>query len=36
VGQPFDPDLHEAVGAVPADGVAPGTIVREEPADQWR
>ena len=29
VGQPFDPNLHEAVGAVPADGVAPGTVVRE-------
>ena len=30
VGQPFDPNLHEAVAAVPADGtVAPGTVVRE-------
>jgi molecular chaperone GrpE len=30
VGQPFDPNLHEAVAAVPADGeVAPGAVVRE-------
>jgi molecular chaperone GrpE len=30
VGQPFDPNLHEAVAAVPADGeVEPGTVVRE-------
>ena len=30
VGQPFDPNLHEAVAAVPADGeVAPGTVARE-------
>ena len=30
VGQPFDPNFHEAVAAVPADGeVAPGTVVRE-------
>ena len=30
VGQPFDPNLHEAVAAVPVDGeVAPGTVVRE-------
>ena len=30
VGQPFDPNLHEAVASVPADGeVAPGTVVRE-------
>ena len=30
VGQPFDPNLHEAVAAVPADDeVAPGTVVRE-------
>jgi molecular chaperone GrpE len=30
VGRPFDPNLHEAVAAVPAnDEVAPGTVVRE-------
>lgn len=30
VGRPFDPNLHEAVAAVPADGtVAPGTVVHE-------
>jgi molecular chaperone GrpE len=30
VGQPFDPSVHEAVAAVPADaGVAPGRVVRE-------
>jgi molecular chaperone GrpE len=30
VGQPFDPTVHEAVAAVPADGgVTPGTVVRE-------
>jgi molecular chaperone GrpE len=29
VGQPFDPTLHEAVGAEPSDGVEPGTVVRE-------
>ena len=30
VGQPFDPNLQEAVAAVPADGeVAPGTVARE-------
>jgi molecular chaperone GrpE len=30
VGRPFDPNLHEAVAAVPAnDDVAPGTVVRE-------
>jgi len=30
VGRPFDPNLHEAVAAVPADGeVAPGTVARE-------
>ena len=30
VGQPFDPNLHEAVAAVPADGeVASGTVARE-------
>ena len=30
VGQPFDPNLHEAVAAVPADGeVALGTVARE-------
>jgi len=30
VGQPFDPNLHEAIAAVPADEtVAPGTVVRE-------
>ena len=29
VGQPFDPDVHEAVASVPADGVEPGRAVRE-------
>ena len=30
VGQPFDPNLHDAVAAVTADGeVAPGTVARE-------
>ena len=29
VGQPFDPNLHEAVGAEPSDEVEPGTVVRE-------
>ena len=30
VGQPFDPNLHEAIAAVSADEtVAPGTVVRE-------
>jgi molecular chaperone GrpE len=29
VGQPFDPTLHEAVGAQPSEEVEPGTVVRE-------
>jgi len=30
VGRLFDPNLHEAVAAVPAaEGIAPGTVVRE-------
>jgi len=36
VGQPFDPNLHEAVASVPADGeVAPGTVVREVRRGWW-
>jgi molecular chaperone GrpE len=27
-GQPFDPSRHEAVGAAPADGTPPGTVVQ--------
>jgi molecular chaperone GrpE len=29
VGTPFDPNTHEAVGTVPAAGVAAGTVVQE-------
>lgn len=29
VGQPFDPTLHEAVGAEPSEEVESGTVVRE-------
>jgi molecular chaperone GrpE len=29
LGRPFDPEIHEAVGTVPADGVEPGTVARE-------
>jgi len=29
VGRPFDPNVHEAVATVPADGVPPGTVARE-------
>jgi molecular chaperone GrpE len=29
VGRPFDPQVHEAVATVPADGVAPGIVARE-------
>ena len=29
-GQPFDPELHEAVGAVPYSTLPPGTVVRVE------
>lgn len=29
VGRPFDPAIREAVAVVPAEGVAPGTVVRE-------
>lgn len=28
LGQPFDPQLHEAVGAVPNPTLAPGTVMR--------
>jgi molecular chaperone GrpE len=28
LGQPFDPNLHEAVMQVPRDDVAPGTVVQ--------
>ena len=28
-GRPFDPNVHEAVATVPANGVEPGTVVRE-------
>ena len=30
LGQPFDPDLHQSLGAVRYPGVAPNTIVRVE------
>jgi molecular chaperone GrpE len=29
VGQPFDPNVHEAVATAPPDGVAPGTVAQE-------
>jgi molecular chaperone GrpE len=29
VGQPFDPNLHEAVGQEPTEQYPPGTVVRE-------
>jgi len=29
VGRPFDPNVHEAVAMVPADGGRPGTVARE-------
>ncbi len=29
VGRPFDPNVHEALGTAPADGVEPGTVARE-------
>ena len=29
VGRPFDPNVHEAVATAPADGLPPGTVVRE-------
>ena len=29
VGQPFDPNVHEAVATVPANGRKPGTVARE-------
>ena len=29
VGQPFDPNVHEAVATAPSEGVEPGTVVRE-------
>jgi molecular chaperone GrpE len=35
LGRPFDPNLHEALGAAPAADVAPGTIV-EEVRTGWR
>ena len=28
LGQPFDPELHDAVGAVPHPTLAPGTVMR--------
>ncbi|MFN3843731.1 MAG: nucleotide exchange factor GrpE [Rehaibacterium terrae] len=28
VGQPFDPERHQAMSMVPADGQAPGTVVQ--------
>jgi molecular chaperone GrpE len=30
VGQPFDPQIHEAVGTTRADAIAPGTVAGEE------
>jgi molecular chaperone GrpE len=29
VGQPFDPNIHEAIATVPANGRKPGTVARE-------
>ena len=29
VGQPFDPNVHEAVATAPSESVQPGTVVRE-------
>ena len=29
VGHPFDPNIHEAVSAEPADGLEPGTVAHE-------
>jgi molecular chaperone GrpE len=29
LGQPFDPNVHEAVATVPSDGQAPGTVAGE-------
>lgn len=29
VGQPFDPEIHEALAEVPDDGHAPGTVIEE-------
>ena len=29
VGQPFDPNFHEAVATAPSESVEPGTVVRE-------
>lgn len=29
VGEPFDPAVHEAIGAVPSDGYPPGTVADE-------
>jgi molecular chaperone GrpE len=29
VGEPFDPAVHEAIGAVPSDGHPPGTVADE-------
>jgi molecular chaperone GrpE len=29
VGQPFDPNVHEAVATAPSESVEPGTVIRE-------
>jgi molecular chaperone GrpE len=29
VGQPFDPNLHEAVATMPSDDLEPGVVARE-------
>jgi molecular chaperone GrpE len=29
IGRPFDPSVHEAVGTMPSNGAAPGTVARE-------
>ena len=29
MGEPFDPEMHEALATVPATGVAPGTVVAQ-------
>jgi molecular chaperone GrpE len=36
IGQPFDPELHEAIGVVQAPGVEPGTVVEQaRPGYTW-
>jgi molecular chaperone GrpE len=36
IGKPFDPELHDAVGTVAADGVDPGLVVEEvRPGCLW-